>query len=182
MQFVVFSDRNIEWMEWIGKIQVFGKIIRFLARNLQCNLDMYIILMFQVCHFHYWVAKCIKSDRYRSTAGWSHIQLSSLVQRQNFISALLDCQPGNEEVQNKNLPWEIFFIFYFFTKLCISLGKKHINGKNSVSRQSYGCIFHHCLRSFFTAIFPCFFQLPVVSMERRDYHRLLQGWDRLVRF
>lgn len=116
---MVFSDRNIEWMEWIGEI-----VITFLARNLQCNLDMYIILMFLVCHFHYWVAKCIKSDRYRSTAGWPHIQLSSLVQRQNFISALLDCQPGNEEVQNKNLPWEIFLLYFFFTKLCISLEKK----------------------------------------------------------
>lgn len=158
MQFVVFSDRNIEWMEWIGKI-----VIRFLARNLQCNLDMYIILMFQVCHFHYWVAKCIKSDRYRSTAGWSHIQLSSLVQRQNFISALLDCQPGNEEVQNKNLPWEIFFIFLFFYKIVYFLGKKTYQWKKFCLKTVIWMYLSPLPEELFHCYFSMFF--PAASSE-----------------
>lgn len=135
--------------------------------------------MFQVCHFHYWLGKCIKSDRCRSTAGWPHIQLPSLVQRQNAISALCGCHPGNEKLQIKILPWESFL------QNCIFPWKNHVNGKFPApdrSRRSYECIFHNWLRSL---LHWCFsmgsLQLPILSLARWESYKLLQGSARLIR-
>lgn len=87
---------------------------------------MYIILMFQICHFHYWLSKCMKSDRCRSTAGCPHTELSSLAQRWNSISVLCGCHPGNEKLQTKNLPWE----FIFYNKIVCFPGKKIMSVEN----------------------------------------------------
>lgn len=89
-------------MEWTGEI-----VIRNLARNLHHNLGMNIMLIFQVCYFHNWVAKYIKFDRCQSTAGLPHI-LPSFIERQNFISPLCDCQPGSEKLQLIFLSLELF--------------------------------------------------------------------------
>lgn len=120
---MVFSDRiwNFtlfviclkHWTKWLGEIA-----IGHLARSLHFNQGMYIILLFQVCNFHYWLAKSIKSNRCRSTAWWPHIQLPSPVQRLNSFFCSLRQSSRKWETANKN-----FAMRKVFKNLCISLGK-----------------------------------------------------------
>lgn len=124
-------------MEWTGEI-----VIRHLARNLHHNLGMNIMLIFQVCYFHNWVAKYIKFDRCQSTTGLPHI-LPSFIERQNFISPLCDCQPGSEKLQLIFLPLELFL------QNCTFLWeRKSHQWKISSSGYSYESIFDHCETRF----------------------------------
>lgn len=130
--------------------------------------------MFQVCHFHYWLAKCIKSDRCWPTAGWPHIELlPSLGQRQDSISALCGCHPGNEKLQIKILPRE-----GFFTKLCISPGK--IMSMESFQLQTAQDIHRNPRSLLHQYISVDSLQLPTLSLARWASHKLLCSSAKLI--
>lgn len=80
---------------------------------------MYIVLMFQICHFHYWLSECVKSDSCRSTAGCPYMQFSSYFE--DGIPFLFSVSVIQEM---RNCKQKFCREKCFFTKLCIFLGKK----------------------------------------------------------
>lgn len=75
--------------------------------------------MFQIYHFHYWLSECVKSDSCRSTAGCPHMRFPSLLWRWNSISFSVSVIQ-----EMRNCKQKFCCEKFFFTKLCIFLGKK----------------------------------------------------------